>query len=288
MSPGPGYPFEAFRDGLRELGYLEGRSIVIERRSAEGDPQRLPELAADLVRLRVDVIVTATTAATQAAQRATTTIPIVFALADNPEELGLVASLARPGGNITGLTGLIVELTAKRLELVKETMPRVKRVAVLWSPYPFSAAALKQAHEAGRPLGLQVDAIEVRQSTELDAAFARIIARKAQALLVLPHPMFVAQRTRLVELAAKHRLPAIYHFNEFVEVGGLMSYGPDQAHMSRRAAAYVDRILKGARPGDLAVEQPTEFELAINLKAAKVLGITVPPSLLLRASNVVR
>ena len=288
LSPGPGYPFEAFRDGLRELGYLEGRSIVIERRSAEGDPQRLPELAADLVRLRVDVIVTATTAATQAAQRATTTIPIVFALADNPEELGLVASLARPGGNITGLTGLIVELTAKRLELVKETMPRVKRVAVLWSPYPFSAAALKQAHEAGRRLGLQVDAIEVRQSTELDAAFARMIARKAQALLVLPHPMFVAQRTRLVELAAKHRLPAIYHFKEFVEVGGLMSYGPDQAHMSRRAAAYVERILKGARPGDLAVEQPTEFELAINLKAAKALGITVPPSLLLRASNVVR
>jgi putative ABC transport system substrate-binding protein len=288
LSPGPGYPFEAFRDGLEEHGYIEGRNIVIERRSAEGDPQRLPELAADLVRLRVDVIVTATTAATQAAQRATATIPIVFALADNPVELGFVASVARPGGNITGLTGLIVELTAKRLELIKEAMPGVRRVAVLSSPYPFSPAALKEVAEAGRPLGLQLVTIEVRQSNELDAAFARITSRKAQALLVLPHPIFVAQRTHLVELAAKHRLPAIYHLKEFVEVGGLMSYGPDVAHMSRRAANYVDRILKGAKPADLPVEQPTQFTLAVNLKTAKALRLAIPQSILLQANEVIR
>jgi putative ABC transport system substrate-binding protein len=234
LSPGPGYPFEAFREGLQELGYIEGRNIVIVYRSAEGDPQRLPGLAADLVQLRVDVIVTATTAATQAAQRATTTIPIVFALADYPVGLGLVASVVKPGGNITGLTGLIVELTAKRLELIKEALPSVTRVAVLWSPYPFSAAALKEAEDAGRTLGLHLEAIQVRDETELDTAFARMTARKAQAVLVLPHPTFVAQRTRLVQLAAKHRLPAIYHLKEFVEVGGLMSYAPDVAHMSRR------------------------------------------------------
>jgi putative ABC transport system substrate-binding protein len=288
LSPGPGYPFEAFRDGLRELGYVEGRNIVIEYRSAEGNPQRLPQLAADLVQLRVDVIVTATTAATQAAQRATTTIPIVFALADNPVGLGFVASVARPGGNITGLTGLMVELTAKRLELIKEALPKVTRVAVLSSPYPFSPAALKEAEEAGRPLGLQLDAIEVRQPAELDAAFARMTTRKAQAVLVLPHPMFVAQRKRIAELAAKHRLPAIYHLKEFVEVGGLMSYSPDVAHMSRQAAVYVDRILKGAKPGDLPVEQPTKFELVVNVRTAKALGIPIPESILMRADVVIK
>jgi putative ABC transport system substrate-binding protein len=288
LSPGPGYPFEAFREGLQELGYVEGRNIVIERRSAQGDPQRLPQLAADLVRLRVDVIVTATTAATQAAQRATTTIPIVFALADNPVGLGLVAGVARPGGNITGLTGLIVELTAKRLELIKEVLPRVTRVAVLSSPYPFSPAALKEAEEAGRRLGLQLDTVEVLQPAELDAAFARMTARKAQAVLLLPHPMFVAQRKRIAELAARYRLPAIYHLKEFVEVGGLMSYAPDVAHMSRQAAVYVDRILKGAKPGDLPVEQPTKFELVVNVKTAKALGITIPESMLLRADEVIK
>ncbi len=220
LSPGPGFPFEAFREGLRELGYTEGRNLVIERRSADGYPGRLGNLAADLVRLRVDVIVTATTAAAQAAQRATTTIPIVFALADSPVSLGLVASVAKPGGNVTGLTGLIVEL-------------------------------------------------------------------HAQALLILPNPMFVAQRIRIAELALKHRLPAMYNLREFADVGGLLSYAPDLAHMSRRAATYVDKILKGAKPGDLPVEQPTKFDFVINLKTAKALGLTIPPSLLLQADQVI-
>jgi putative ABC transport system substrate-binding protein len=288
LSPGPGYPFEAFREGLRELGYIEGRNIVIERRSAEGNPERLADLAADLVRLRVEVIVTATTAATQAAQRATTTIPIVFALADDPVGLGLVANVARPGGNITGLTGLIVELTGKRLELMKEMLPKARRVAVLWGPYPLSTAALKEAEGARRAVGLELQAIEVREPIELDNAFARISARHAEAVLVLPHPMFVAERARIVQLAAKHRLPAIYHLKEFVEAGGLISYAPDVAHMSRSAAVYVDKILRGIKPGDLPVEQPTKFELVINLKTAKALGITVPQSLLLRADQVIR
>jgi putative ABC transport system substrate-binding protein len=288
LSPGAGYPFDAFREELRDLGYVEGRNIVIERRSAEGDPQRLAQLAADLAGLPVDVIVTATTAATQAAQRATTTIPIVFALADDPTGLGLVSSLARPGGNITGLTGLMVELTGKRLELLKEAMPNVKRVGVLVSPYSFSPAALKEATDAAGRLGLQLEIIEVRQPADLSSAFAQFAGRKVRALLVLPHPSFVAQRMLLVQLAAKHRLPAIYHLKEFVEVGGLMSYAPDVAHMSRRAATYVDKILKGAKPADLAVEQPTEFEFAVNLKTAKTLGLTFPEALLLRANHVIR
>ncbi len=288
LSPGPGYPFEAFRDRLVELGYVDGRTVVIEPRSAEGDPRRLQELAADLVRLRVDVIVTATTAATQAAQRATTTIPIVFALADEPVELGLIASVAKPGGNTTGLTGLMAEITAKRLELLKEVSPRVTRVAVLWGPYPLSPAVLKEVESASRPLGLTLNEIEVQQPTELNGAFARMTAWRAEALLVLPHPMFVAQRTRLAELAVKHRLPSTYHLKEFVEVGGLMSYAPDVADMSRRAAGYVDKILRGAKPGELPVEQPTKFELVINLKTAKALGVKVPQSLLLQADKVIR
>jgi len=288
LSPGAGYPFDSFREGLRELGYVDGTNIVIERRSAEGDPHRLRELAAELVGLHVDIIVTATTAATQAAQHATTTIPIVFALADNPTGLGLVTSLAKPGGNITGLTGLMVELTGKRLQLLKETIPGVRRVGVLFSAYPFSPAAMKEANEAGTRLGLQLDIIEVGQASELSSAFAQLSRRKAQALLVLPHPEFVAHRRQLVQLAAKHRLPAIYHLKDFIEVGGLMSYSPNVAHMSRRAATYVDKILKGARPGELAVEQPTEFEFAVNLKTAKELGLVFSEALLLRANSVVR
>ncbi len=275
LSPGPGYPFEAFHEGLQELGYIEGRNIVIERRSAEGKPERLQDLAADLVQLRVDVIVTATTAATQAAQRTTSTIPIVFALADEPVELGLVASVAKPGGNITGLTGLIAEITAKRLELLKELSPKVRRVAVLWGPYPFSARVLRKVESASRTLGLTLHEIEVQQPIELNSAFARMTAWRAEALLVLPHPMFLAQRTRLAELAAKHRLPSTYHLKAFVEAGGLMSYGPDVADMSRRAAGYVDKILRGAKPGELPVEQPTKFELVINLKSAKATVATV-------------
>lgn len=288
LSPGPGYPFEAFREGLRELGYVEGRDITIERRSAEGKPERLQDLAADLVQIRVDVIVTATTAATQAAQRATTTIPIVFALADEPVELGLVASIAKPGGNITGLTGLMAEMTPKRMELLTEVSPGVKRVAVLWAPYPFSAAVLRGVESASRTLGLTLHEIEVREAVALDSAFARMTAWRAEAVVVVPHPMFMAQRTRLGALAAKHRLPSIYNVKEFVEAGGLMSYGPDVADMSRRAAGYVDKILRGAKPGELPVEQPTKFELVINLKTAKALGVKVPQSLLLQADKVIR
>jgi len=288
LSPGPGYPFEAFREGLQELGYVEGRNIVIERRSAEGKPERLQDLATDLVGLRVDVIVTATTAATQAAQRATTTIPIVFALADEPVELGLVATVAKPGGNITGLTGLIAQITAKRLALLKEVSPKMKRVAVLWSPYPFSASVLREVESASRTLGLRLHEIEVRQPNELDSAFARMTAWRAQALVVLPHPMFLAQRTRLAELAAKRWLPSTYHLKEFVEVGGLMSYAPDVADMSRRAAGYVDKILKGAKPADLPIEQPTKFELVVNLKTAKVLGVKIPESIMLQADEVIK
>ena len=287
LSPGPGFPFEAFREGLRELGYTEGRNLVIERRSADGYPGRLGNLAADLVRLRVDVIVTATTAAAQAAQRATTTIPIVFALADSPVSLGLVASVAKPGGNVTGLTGLIVELTGKRLELLKQALPQLTRVAVLWAPYQLSPAALKEAQNAARTLRLQLEASEVRDPSELDAAFNRMTASHAQALLILPNPMFVAQRIRIAELALKHRLPAMYNLREFADVGGLLSYAPDLAHMSRRAATYVDKILKGAKPGDLPVEQPTKFDFVINLKTAKALGLTIPPSLLLQADQVI-
>ena len=288
LSPGPGYPFEPFRNELQTLGYVEGRNLVIERRSAEGDPERLQQLASNLAQLRVEVIVTATTAATQAAQRATSTIPIVFALADDPVGLGLVASLPKPGGNITGLTGLIVELTGKRLELIKEALPKARRVAVLWGPYPISTAALKEAQGASRTVGLQLQPVEVRKPADLDGAFARIRARHAQALLVLPHPIFVAERAHIVQLAAKHRLPTVYHLREFVEAGGLMSYGPDVAQMSRSAAVYVDKILKGAKPAELPVEQPSKFELTINLKTAKALGITVPDSLLLRAEQVTR
>jgi putative ABC transport system substrate-binding protein len=287
LSPGPGYPFEAFREGLQELGYVEGRNIVIERRSAEGKPERLQDLAADLVRLRVDVIVTATTAATQAAQRATNKIPIVFALADEPVELGLVASLAKPGGNVTGLTGLIAEITAKRLALLKEVSPKIRRVAVLWGPYPFSTRVLREVESAGRALGLTLHEIEVQQPNELDSAFSRMKAWRAEALVVLPHPMFLAQRTRVAELAAKHRLPSTYHLKEFVEVGGLMSYAPDMTDMSRHAAGYVDKILKGAKPGELPVEQPRKFELVLNLKTAKALGLEVPQSLLLQADRVI-
>jgi ABC-type uncharacterized transport system substrate-binding protein len=287
LAPGRGFPFEALREGLQAHGYVEGSTITIERRSAEGHPERLQDLAAELVRLRVDVIVTADTSSTQAAQRVTSTIPIVFALADEPESLGIVASLAKPGANITGFTGLMVELTGKRLELLKEALPGVTRVAVLWGPHPFSAKALKEAERAARTTALQLQPTEVRNADELDGAFERIAARQADALLVLPNAMFVAHRKRIVELAAKHRVPTIYNLRQYVDLGGLISYGADTAHMSRRAATYVDKILKGAKPGDLPVEQPTKFEFVINSKTAKALRLTIPQTILLQADEVI-
>ena len=285
----PGSPpdplVEAFRQGLHELGYAEGRNISIEYRWAEGRDERLPSLAADLVRLQVDVIVAG--AAAVAVKQATNVIPIVMPTAADPGKHGLVASLARPGGNVTGLTALSEELPGKWMELVKETLPRVFRVAVLWDPAGDSSQVTTSEVAAGS-LGMRVQVLKVSRPDGFESAFTEAKKNQAGALIVLGSPFFYAQRTRLVELAAKHRLPAIYAQREFVVgPGGLMSYGTDFHSLFRRAATYVDKILKGAKPADLPVEQPTKFELVINLKTAKALGLTIPQSVLGRADQVI-
>jgi len=285
----PGSPpdplVEAFRQGLHELGYAEGRNISIEYRWAEGRDERLPSLAADLVRLQVDVIVAG--AAAVAVKQATNVIPIVMPTAAVPGKHGLVASLARPGGNVTGLTSLSDELPGKWMELVKETLPRVFRVAVLWDPAGDSSQVTTSEVAAGS-LGMRVQVLKVSRPDGFESAFTEAKKNQAGALIVLGSPFFYAQRTRLVELAAKHRLPAIYAQREFVVgPGGLMSYGTDFHSLFRRAATYVDKILKGAKPADLPVEQPTKFELVINLKTAKALGLTIPQSVLGRADQVI-
>src|SRR6266436_9618559 len=266
---------EAFRQGMRELGYADGQTIAIEYRFAERQPERLPALAAELVRLKVDVIVTGGPPAPEAVKQATSTIPIVFALAGDPVTEGLVASLARPGGNITGLTNIAAELVGKQLELLKEVAPKVSRVAVLQNPsnhtHPF---VLQQAEGAARALGLQLHILEAGSPAEIDAAFAAMRSQRAGGILVLRDPLFLTQRTQIAALAAKSRLPVVYGFREEAEAGGLMAYGANVPLMYRRAATYVDKILKGAKPGDLPVEQPTKFELVINLKTAKALGLT--------------
>ncbi len=283
---------EAFRQGLRDLGYVEGRNLVIEIRDAEGKFERLPALAAELVALKVDIIMTGGTPAPLAAMQATRTIPIVFAAAADPVTSGLVTSLARPGGNVTGLSVLTPELVGKCLELLKQAVPGVSRVAVLWHPggYPERTEKniLKGAEVAGRALGLRLQFVEARGPADFDRAFSEMTRARAGALTVLATSMLLTERRRLVYLAAKNRLPAVYPSREFVDAGGLMSYGPDFADLFRRAATYVDKILKGAKPGDLPVEQPTKFELVINLKTAKALGLTIPPSLLVRADEVVQ
>jgi putative ABC transport system substrate-binding protein len=285
---------EAFRQGLRDLGYVEGRNVVIEYRSAEGKYERLPALAAELVALKVDVIVAAGgTPPALAATQATRTLPIVFIGAGDPVTSGLVTSLARPGGNVTGSSILAPELVGKRLELLKQAVPRVSRVAVLWQPGGGLAERtemdmLKGAEVAARALGVRVQFVEARGPADFDGAFSEMTRARAGALTVLSTPMFGGERRRLVDLAAKNRLPTVYSFREYVDAGGLMSYGPDLADMFRRAATYVDRILKGAKPADLPVEQPTKFELVINLKTAKALGLTIPPSLLGRADEVIQ
>jgi putative ABC transport system substrate-binding protein len=281
-------PFvEAFRQGLRELGYVEGRNIVIEFRSYEGREERLPGLAADLVRLKVDVIVAGSQAAV-AARHATTTIPIVMPIITDPVRLGLVASLAKPGGNATGFATQNDELPGKWLELVKETLPKVSRVAVLFQPTYDGGVQLKASEAAARSLGLRLQMLNVERPDDFVTAFAELQKNRAEALVVSSSGLFYAHRTRLVEFAARHRLPTIYHQSEFVVVsGGLMSYGPDFRDLFRRSATYVDKILKGAKPGDLPVEQPTKFELVINLKAAKTLGLTIPQSMLARADRVI-
>ena len=287
-------PFiEAFRQGLRELGYIEGQNIAIEYRSAEGKSERLPGLAAELVRLNVDVIVTGALAGALAAKEATQTIPVVIGSMSDAVERGVVASLARPGGNITGLSLAIGEaFSGKWLELLKEAVPQLSRVTVLWTgdseTNRGSAAQVMGIQNAARALGFMLQSLELRDPNALEHAFAAMSRERAEALIVIPDPPLFAHRTQIAALAAKSRLPTMYAMREYVEAGGLMSYGPSYPAMWRRAAAYVDKILKGAKPGDLPVEQPTKFELVINLKTAKELGLSIPPLLLFQADEVIR
>jgi len=282
---------EAFRQGLRDLGYVEGRNVMIEYRSAEGKLERLPALAAELVALKVDVIVAVSTPQGLAAMQATKAIPIVFANAADPVASGLVTSLARPGGNVTGLSFLAPELVGKCLEQLKQAVPGVDRVAVLWLPGALGERTDKDmltgADVAARALGVRLHFVEARRPADIDRAFSDMTRARAGALTVLGSTMFISERRRLVDLAAKNRLPAVYSAREYVGAGGLMSYGANSADLHRRAATYVDKILKGTKPGDLPVEQPTKFDLVINLKTAKALGLTMPQSLLQRADQVI-
>jgi len=285
--------FEAFRQGLRDLGYVEGRNVQIEFRSAEAKPEQLHILAAELVALRVDVIVTGGgTLAALAARQATGTLPIVFNSVGDPVTSGLVESLARPGANVTGLSLLFPELARKCLEQLKQAVPVVSRVAVLSQsdavPERTEMDILDGAEVAARALGVRLQVVRVKGPADLDRAFSNITSARADALVVLSSPMFSAERKRLVDFAARNRLPTMFSFREYVDAGGLMSYGPDLAEMSRRSATYVDRILKGAKPGDLPVEQPTKFELVINLRTAKQLGLTISQSVLARADEVIQ
>ena len=283
---------DAFRTGLRELGYVEGQNIVIEYRGADGKIERLLGLATELKRLKVDLIMAVATPAARAAQQATTAIPIVATAMGDPVRDGLVASLASPGGNVTGTTFLGPELVPKRLELLKQALPRVSRVAGLWHPGAFSERTmrdmLKETEAAAGTLGVQLQLVGVRGPDEFDRAFSTMIRERAEALLVFPSTMLFNERRNIVALVTKHRLPSMFHAREFVELGGLISYGASITDLYRRAATYVDKILKGARPADLPVEQPTKFELVINLKTAKALGLTIPQSLLLRADEVIQ
>jgi len=281
---------EAFRQGLRELGYVEGKNIVIEWRSAEGKRDRLPSLAAELVRLKVDIIVTAGPPATRSAKEATVTIPIVFAQDGDPVASGFVASLARPGRNITGLSTLAPELSGKRLELLKEIVPRLSRVAVLGnSTNPANAQVLKETELAAGVFGVKLQYLDVLDPKDIETAFRAASKGRADAVLMtVSGGVVLSQRTQVVELAAKSRLPAMYIIREYVETGGLMSYGVSLIDLDRRAATYVDKILKGAKPADLPVEQSTKFEFIINLTAAKQIGLTIPPNVLVRADKVIR
>jgi putative ABC transport system substrate-binding protein len=286
--------WEAFRQGLRERGWIEGRSIVIEFRFAEGRMERFPALAAELVTLRPDIIVALPNAAAHAAKQAAAgTIPIVMIYVFDPVGDGLVASLARPGGNVTGLTPVVNQgLVGKQLELIKEAIPNVSRVAALTETpanrtNPLLVGYVKELDAAAQALAVTIRPFYARNAEELPDVFAAMSRERVEALLVLPSPLTYAFAGRIIDLAAKTRLPAVYHFRESVEAGGLMAYGVNAPEMFRRAATYVDKIFKGARPGDLPVEQPTTFELVINLKTAKAIGLTIPPSLLARADQVI-
>ncbi len=280
---------EVFRRGLRELGYTEGQNIAIECRSAEGKAGRLPDLAREIAHLGPDVIVAADSSAAVAAKKATSAIPIAFANSADPVGVGLVGSIPRPGGNVTGLSLLAVELAGKRLELLKEALPKLSRVALLLYPaYAPDVLAATETQDAARKLGVRVQPREVRAPGEFAHAFSQMIREQADARLVPPSPLTNENRTRMVSLAAKNRLPAMFGLWESVDAGDLMSYGTSLSDNFRRAATYVDKILKGAKPADLPVEEPTRFELVINLKTAKALGLTFPPSILIRADQVIQ
>jgi putative tryptophan/tyrosine transport system substrate-binding protein len=275
---------EAFLEGLRDLGYIDGQNIVIEKRYGQGAVDKYPELAAELVGLKVDVLVVGGSFAARSAKAATTTIPIVFTSVADPVAAGLVMSLSHPGGNATGLSNIVAELSGKQLELLKLASPKISRVAVLHNSLN-SGAALKVTREAARTLGVELDFLDVRQSSELSRALAMVTGRRADAILALSDPVMGNALPQLSRFALVNRLPAIYSRSEFAEEGGLLAYGPSFATSYRRAAAYVDRILKGAKPGDLPVEQPTKFELVINLKTAKALGLNVSQTILQRADR---
>jgi putative ABC transport system substrate-binding protein len=280
---------EAFRQGLRDLGYVEGKNIALEYRYADAKFDKLPALADELIRLKVDVLVVSTTFAVQAAKNATKTIPIVFSGVTDPVTAGLVDSLARPGGNITGFTNIASVLSGKRLELLKETVPKLSRVSVLWDPRnPGSTPQWKESQISAKELGLQLYSMEVSSADEYESAFKEAVKARSGALAVTADPLANSHPKRIADLATKNRLPAIYPWEHFVNSGGLMSYGPNFAAVGRDVARYVDKILKGTKPADLPVEQPTKFELIINLKTAKVLGLTIPPVVLMRAEKVVK
>ena len=281
---------EAFRQGLRERGHVEGKTFVLELRYGEARAERFPDLARELVGLKVDVIVVSTDAAIAAVKRETQTIPIVMALSNDPVGTGFVASLARPGGNVTGLSNMSPDLSGKRLELIKEVVLGLSRVAFLWNPDVRGAVLeYKETEGAASSLGLQVQSVEVVRAEDLDRAFSAIMKDRAQALIVAPvNPVAFANRSQIASFTQTNRLPSMYGQREFVDGGGLMSYGPSIPDMHRRAATYVDKVLKGTKPADLPVEQPRKFELVINLKTAKQIGLTIPPNVLARADKVIK
>ena len=287
LSP-EGNEAQAFRDGLRDAGHVEGRDVVIEWRSANGDYARLPQLAADLVERKVDVIVADTTPATRAAQRATSTIPIVMAIVADPVGDGVVASLSQPGGNVTGLSIMLAELSTKRLQLLKEAMPSLTRVVALWNPpTPYHAKAVENLKAVAPSLAIELSVVSVRTPEEIVPAFEAVDRARAQALYVIDSPPFFTYRATLLRLAAKARLAVVSGERPYADEGALMSYGPSYEDQMRRSAEYVDKILKGAKPSGIPIAQPTKFTLVINLKTAKALGLTIPPSLLARADQVI-
>jgi putative ABC transport system substrate-binding protein len=289
-SPGSDARLDAFQQGMRDLGYIDGQTVKIEYRWADGKFEKLPELAADLVRRKVDLIVSAVTQPTIAAKNATATIPIVMIAVSDPVGAGLVTSLARPGTNVTGTSSMTAEVVGKQLELIRETLPQVTRVAALWNPANpvFQAFQVKETEKAAQALSIRLQFLEARNRTEIERAFSVVVRDGIRGVIILGDPVFISHRQKIADLATKRRLATIAGTREHVDSGAMMAYGPSFADMYRRTAYYVDRILKGAKPADLPVEQPTKFELLINLKTAKQIGLTIPPNVLARADQVIR